>query len=57
LNVHSYEIFGEPGLWPGCGGVIRIRSKENGRELIREWIQGDDITDFAVSATVEAIKP
>lgn len=36
---------------------IRVRPKESNRKIIREWTKGGNITDFVVSATVEAIKP
>ncbi len=35
---------------------IRIKPKEESRELIREWTKGGNIADYVVSATIEAKK-
>ncbi len=37
--------------------AIRIRPKDGGRDMIREWAPGRDLADFLVSAAIEAIKP
>ena len=36
---------------------IRIAPKEESQSFIRGWVPGSDITDYVVSATIEAIKP
>ncbi len=36
---------------------IRIQPKNESREFIRDWAPGKNVTDFVVSATIEAIKP
>ncbi|HEO65403.1 MAG TPA: arsenite methyltransferase [Spirochaetes bacterium] len=36
---------------------IRIQSKDESRDFIREWIPGSKIEDYVLSATIEAIKP
>lgn len=36
---------------------IRISPKDESREFIREWIPGNKIADYVVSATIEAVKP
>ncbi len=36
---------------------VRIASKDESREFIREWAPGGKIEDYVVSATIEAIKP
>jgi hypothetical protein len=36
---------------------IRIRSKDESRTFIREWMPGSKAEDYVVSATIEAIKP
>ncbi len=38
-------------------GVIRISPKDESREFIREWVPGSKITEYVVSATIEATKP
>lgn len=35
---------------------IRISPKDESREFIREWVPGTGITDYVVSATIEAVK-
>lgn len=35
---------------------IRIEPKDESREFIRDWAPGVDVTDFVVSATIEATK-
>ncbi|MDH5302150.1 MAG: arsenite methyltransferase [Gammaproteobacteria bacterium] len=36
---------------------IRIEPKDESKEFIRDWAPGHNITDYVVSATIEAIKP
>jgi SAM-dependent methyltransferase len=36
---------------------IRIQPKEESKEFIKDWAPGLNVTDFVVSATIEAIKP
>ena len=36
---------------------IRVQSKDESREFIREWAPGTEIQDYIVSATIEAVKP
>ena len=36
---------------------IRIEPKDESREFIKDWAPGVDVTDFVVSATIEATKP
>ncbi|MCW8919453.1 MAG: arsenite methyltransferase [Gammaproteobacteria bacterium] len=36
---------------------IRIQPKDESREFIKEWAPGTNITDYVVSATIEAVKP
>ncbi|MDZ7586014.1 MAG: arsenite methyltransferase [Thiobacillus sp.] len=36
---------------------IRILPKEESKEFIRDWAPGQPVTDYVVSATIEAIKP
>jgi len=36
---------------------IRIEAKDESKEFIREWAPGHNVTDFVVSATIEAVKP
>jgi SAM-dependent methyltransferase len=36
---------------------IRIQPKDESKEFIKDWAPGHNITDFVVSATIEAIKP
>lgn len=36
---------------------IRIQPKNESKEFIREWAPGHNVTDYVVSATIEAIKP
>jgi SAM-dependent methyltransferase len=36
---------------------IRIAPKDESREFIRDWAPGKPVTDFVVSATIEAVKP
>jgi len=36
---------------------IRIEPKDESREFIRDWAPGHNVTDYVVSATIEAIKP
>jgi len=37
--------------------AIRIRPREESRELIRDWSPGRALEDYVVSATIEATKP
>lgn len=36
---------------------IRIRPKDESKEFIKDWAPGRNVTDYVVSATIEAIKP
>jgi len=36
---------------------IQIQTRDESRELIREWVPGKDVQDYIVSANIEAIKP
>jgi hypothetical protein len=36
---------------------IEIQTKDESRELIKEWVPGKNVQDYIVSATIEAIKP
>jgi SAM-dependent methyltransferase len=36
---------------------IRIEPKDESKEFIRDWAPGHNVTDYVVSATIEAIKP
>jgi SAM-dependent methyltransferase len=36
---------------------IQIQTRDESRELIREWVPGKNVQDYIVSATIEAIKP
>ena len=36
---------------------VRIASKDESREFIRDWAPGGKIEDYVVSATIEAVKP
>jgi SAM-dependent methyltransferase len=36
---------------------IRIQPKDESKEFIVDWAPGSNVTDFVVSATIEAIKP
>ena len=36
---------------------IRIQPKDESRTFIREWVPGTNITDYLISATLEAVKP
>ncbi len=36
---------------------VRILPKDDSREFIRDWAPGRNVTDYVVSATIEAIKP
>ena len=36
---------------------IRIEPKDESKEFIKDWAPGHNVTDFVVSATIEAIKP
>ena len=36
---------------------VRIAPKDESREFMRDWAPGKPVTDFLVSATVEAVKP
>jgi len=37
--------------------AIRIEPKDESKEFIRDWAPGHNVTDYVVSATIEAIKP
>ncbi len=36
---------------------IRIQPKDESKTFIREWVQGTNIADYLISATIEAVKP
>lgn len=36
---------------------IRVARKDESKSFIRDWAPGTDLTDYVVSATIEAIKP
>ena len=36
---------------------IRITPKDESREFIRDWAPDHNVTDYVVSASIEAIKP
>jgi arsenite methyltransferase len=36
---------------------IQIQTKDESRELIKEWVPGKNVQDYIVSATIEAVKP
>ncbi len=36
---------------------IRVLPKDESKSLIGDWAPGTDITEYVVSATIEAIKP
>lgn len=36
---------------------VRIEPKDESREFIKDWAPGMNVTDFVVSATIEAVKP
>ncbi|MFA9435244.1 MAG: methyltransferase domain-containing protein, partial [Deltaproteobacteria bacterium] len=36
---------------------IQIQTRDESRELIREWVPGKNVQDYIVSASIEAVKP
>jgi len=36
---------------------IRIQPRDESKEFIKDWAPGQNVTDFVVSATIEAVKP
>jgi SAM-dependent methyltransferase len=36
---------------------IRIEAKDESKEFIKDWAPGSNVTDYVVSATIEAVKP
>lgn len=40
-----------------CFEQIRIQPKDELRAFIKDWAPGLNVTDFVVSATIEAVKP
>ena len=36
---------------------IRIEPKDESKEFIKDWAPGHAVTDYVVSATIEAVKP
>ena len=36
---------------------IRIEFKDESREFVTEWVPGNSIEDYVISATIEAVKP
>ena len=46
------------GMLTDAGFVdIRIQPKDESKTFIREWAPGTNITDYLISATIEAVKP
>jgi SAM-dependent methyltransferase len=43
----------------GAAGFVevRIQPKDESREFIRDWAPGHNVTDYVVSASIEALKP
>ena len=37
--------------------AIRIMPKDQSKEFIKDWAPGQNVTDYVVSATIEAMKP
>lgn len=37
--------------------AVRIQPKDESKEFIRDWAPGHNVTDYVVSATIEAVKP
>ena len=46
-------------MWRRAAGFeqIRIQPKDESKTFIEDWAPGRKVTDFVVSATIEAIKP
>jgi arsenite methyltransferase len=36
---------------------IKIKGKAESQELVQDWLPGDDVWEYIVSATIEAVKP
>ena len=36
---------------------VRIEPKDASKEFIRDWAPGHGVTEYVVSATIEAVKP
>ena len=36
---------------------VRIEPKDDSKEFIRDWAPGQNVQDYVVSATIEAVKP
>jgi hypothetical protein len=36
---------------------IRVQPKDESKQFIKDWAPGRNVTDFVVSATIEAVKP
>ena len=53
------ETIDRLGAWLGEAGFsdIRIRPRDESREMIREWAPGGRLEDYVLSATIEAVKP
>lgn len=37
--------------------AVRIQPKDESKDFIRDWAPGHNVTDYVVSATIEAVKP
>ncbi|MEA5097103.1 MAG: arsenite methyltransferase [Burkholderiaceae bacterium] len=64
MLMHAYCVAGaaliddlEAALKVAGFGQIKVVTKEESREFIREWAQGNGIEKYVVSANIEAVKP
>jgi SAM-dependent methyltransferase len=54
----AMEIGELEGLIKAAGFTeVRIQPKDESREFIRDWAPGQNVQDYVVSATIEAVKP
>ena len=54
----AMEIDEIEGLMKAAGFTeIRIQPKDESKEFIRDWAPGQNVADYVVSATIEAVKP